>query len=78
MILKIQNNKEPGIDGITRFWYKSLHSYHKEIELLVNKAINRLFDISDWLNRALKSLLPKNDDTENPKNYQPITCQKKK
>ena len=36
VISKIQNNKVPGIDRITRFWYKSLHSYRHELAPLFN------------------------------------------
>ena len=69
VISKIQNNKAPGIDRITGFWYKSLHSYRHELVLLFNKAFSGLIDIPEWLARALTRLLPKNDETENPKNY---------
>ena len=65
VISKIQSNKAPGIDQITRFWYKSLH---QELALLFNKAFSGLIDIPEWLARALTHLLPKNDETENPKN----------
>ena len=44
VISKIQNNKAPGIDRITGFWYKSLHSYRHELTLLFNKAFNGLID----------------------------------
>ena len=74
MISKIQN-KAPGIDWITGFWYKPLHSYHHEPALLFNKAFSGLTDIPEWLARVLTCLLPKNDETENPKNYRPITCE---
>ena len=69
VISKIQNNKAPGIDRITGFWYKSLHSYRHELALLFNKAFSGLIHIPEWLARALTSLVPKNDETENPKNY---------
>ena len=69
VVSKIQNNKAPGIDRITGFWYKSLHSYRHELALLFNKAFSGLIHIPEWLARALTSLLPKNDETENPKNY---------
>ena len=75
VISKIQNNKAPGIDRITGFWYKSLHSYRHELALLFNKAFSGLIDTPEWLARALTRLLPKNDETENPKNYRPIACQ---
>ena len=74
-ISKIQNNKAPGIDRITAFWYKSLHSYRHEPALLFNNEFSRLIDIPEWLAQALTRLFPKNIEIENPKNYQPIACQ---
>ena len=75
MISKIQNNKAPGTDRITGFWYKSLHSYRHELGLLFNKTFSGLIDIPEWLARALTRLLPKNDETKNPKNYRLIAFQ---
>ena len=74
MISKIQNNKAPGIERITRFWQKSLHSYCHGL-VLFNKAFSGLIDIPGWLARVLTRFLPKNDETDNPKTYQPIACQ---
>ena len=70
----IQNNKPPGIDRITRFWYKWLHSYRHKLAVLFDKTFSELINTPEWLSRALTSLLPKNDETENPKLYQLIAC----
>ena len=69
MISKIQNNKAPGIDQITGFWYKSLHSNRHELAQLFNKTFSGLIDIPEWLAQVLTHFLPKNDGTQNPKNY---------
>ena len=34
VISKIENSEVPGIDRITGFWYKSLHSYYHELALI--------------------------------------------
>ena len=34
VISKVQNNKGPGIDRTTGYWYKSFHSYRHELALL--------------------------------------------
>ena len=73
VISKIQNNKAPGIDRMTGFWYKSLHSYRLELALLFNKAFNGLIDTPECLVRALTPLLPKNDETENPKEVKEVS-----
>ena len=71
---RYQNSSAPGVDQIIGFWYKSLQSYHHELELLFNKAFNGLLDTREGLTRALARLL-QNDETENRKIYRPITCQ---
>ena len=75
VISKIQNNKATGIDRITGFWYKPLHSYRHELALLFNKVFNGLIDTPEWLARELTRLLAKNDETEIPKNDRPIASQ---
>ena len=69
LILKIQNNEAPGIDAVIEFWYKSLHSSRNEVVLVFNKTFNGLLDIPDRLTTMLTRLQPKNNDTENLKNY---------
>ena len=39
-----------------------------------NQAIEDPENLPDWFTTAKKYLLPKNKDTENPKNYRPIAC----
>ena len=42
--------------------------------MLFDKTFSELINTPEWLSRALTSLLPKNDETENPKLYRLIAC----
>ena len=66
------NWKAPGRDQITNFWLKQLTATHKHIAVLFNKFIEG--QIPEWLTAGVIFLIPKNENTENPKNYRPVTC----
>ena len=63
------NWKVPGREQIA----KQLTTTHKHIAALVKKMIEE-DQIPDWLTAGVKLLIPKNGNTENPKNYRPVTC----
>ena len=69
----MQNWKAPGRDQIANFWLKQLTATHKHIAALFNKLIEE-DQISEWLMAGVTFLIPKNGNTENPKNYRPVTC----
>jgi hypothetical protein len=66
------NWKAPGRDQIANFWLKQLTATHKHIAALFNK----LFEdkIPKRLTAGVTFLIPKNGNTENPKNYRSVTC----
>lgn len=72
-INKTQNWKAPGPDYIPNFWLKELHAAHKHLAREYNNIIDSC-EIPDWLAERKTILLAKNDKTEDPKNYRPITC----
>jgi hypothetical protein len=63
----------PGRDQIADFWLKQLTATHKHIAALCNKLIEE-DQIPEWLTAGVTFLIPKNGNTENPKNYRPMTC----
>ena len=67
------NWKAPGRDQIPHFWLKQLTATHRHIAAIFNKLIEE-DQISDWLMAGVTFLIPKNENTENPKNYRPVTC----
>ena len=71
---KTQKWKSPGIDKIQNFWLNSLTSLHDLLTHHLNVLIENPEDIPDWLTEGVTYLLPKSEDTKNPKNYRPITC----
>jgi hypothetical protein len=67
------NWKAPGRDQIVNFWLKQLTVPHKHIAALFNKLIEE-DQIPEWLTAGVTFLVPKNEKTNNPKNYRPVTC----
>jgi len=65
--------KAPGRDQIVNFWLKQLTATHKHIAALFNKLIEE-DQIPEWLTARVTFLIPKNKNTDNPKNYRPVTC----
>jgi hypothetical protein len=57
----------------TNFWLKQLTATHKYIAALFNKLIEE-DQIPEWLTAEVTFLIPKNDNTDNPKNYRPVNC----
>jgi len=70
---KTLNCKAPGRDQIANFWLKQLRATHKHIAVLSKKLIEE-DEIPAWLTAGVTFLIPKNENTENPKNYRPVTC----
>jgi hypothetical protein len=69
----ILNWKAPGRDQIPNFWLKQLTVTHKYLATLFNKLIEE-DQTPAWLMAGVTLLIPKNENTEKPKNYRPITC----
>jgi len=73
-IKTVGNWKAPGTDEIQNFWLKQFPSAHKFLALAFNKILHSNQPIPEWMTRGRTTLIPKNSDTGNPKNYRPITC----
>jgi hypothetical protein len=67
------NWKTPGRDQIPNFWLKQLTATHKYVATIFNKLIEE-DSMPEWLTTGVTYLIPKNENTENPKNYRPVTC----
>ena len=74
VILKLQNNKSPGIDGIIGYWFKNLNFYINDLVKLFNSILNNEVDIPTWFTRARTKLIAKNSNTHLAENYRPIAC----
>jgi len=66
------NWEVPGRDQIANFCLKLLTATHKHIAALFNKLIEE-DQIPEWLMAGVTFLIPKNENTENPQNYTPVT-----
>ena len=72
VLKKASNWKSPVPDAVPNFWLKQLTALHQLLLNAYNQAIERAENLPDWFTTAQTYLLPKNKDTENPKNYRPI------
>ena len=66
--------KSPGYDKIPNFWLNSLSFVHGPLTFCINHILSHPEDVPDWITEGVTYLLPKSEDTQNPKNYRPITC----
>jgi len=71
---KSSNWKTPGADGIPNFWLKHLEEVHDDMARNFSTILHNPDQCPHWLTRGITYLLPKTDQTTNPKNYRPITC----
>ena len=53
---------------------KSLTSIHQDLANAYTNVIEHPEEMPTWLTEGITYLLPKSEDTEDPKNYRPITC----
>ena len=67
------NWKTPGRDQIQNVWLKQLTATQRHIAGIFNKLIEE-DQIPEWLTAGVTFLIPKNENTENPKTYKPVTC----
>jgi hypothetical protein len=67
------NWKAPGRDAIPNFWLKQLTATHKYLATLFNKLIEEDQTL-EWLTAGVMLLIPKNENTEKPKDCRPRTC----
>jgi hypothetical protein len=67
------NWEVPGRDQIPNFWLKHLTATNKHIAAIFDKLLEA-DQIPEWLTSGVTFLITKNENTEHPKNYRPVTC----
>jgi hypothetical protein len=73
-IKRMNNWKVVGNDCVQNFWYKCLTNTHAKLALLFNQCILEPQQVSDFFTKGITCLKPKDENTENPSKYGPITC----
>ena len=68
-------NDEPGRDQVAGLWIKHLNSTRETFKGHLREMLNGKKEPPDSLLTSMAQLLPKNKDTEEPKNYRPIALQ---
>lgn len=69
-----QGWKAPGLDMLPNFWWKQLSNLYESLAKQFNHLMHDDGTIPPWLAEGKTHLVPKNNDTEDPKNFRPITC----
>jgi len=71
---KAHNWKSPGNDQIQNYWLKAFPATRTHITKHFNAIIEELEKAPDWLTTGVTYLIPKSGDSEEVRNYRPITC----
>ena len=66
--------KSAGIDQVSNYWLNLLCKGHYILASLLCDTVRNPEDSPASLSEGITYLLPKTNDTVNPKNYRPITC----
>lgn len=66
-ISKTNNWKSPGKDKVPIFWRKYLGSLHEDMAKAFTNIIENPAEMPEWLTDDLTILLPKTEETKNPK-----------
>ena len=73
-LAKSQKWKSPGVDQIPNFCLYSLTPIHDPLAHCLTNIMQNPDMTPDWLTEGITYLLPKSQETNNSKNYRPITC----
>ena len=71
---KLHKWKSPGLDKLPNFWLNILTSTHKVLTHTLSQTMKNPEQILEWLAKGRTYLFPKVSETNNTKNYRPITC----
>jgi hypothetical protein len=74
VIMRTQNWKAPGHDGLQNFWWKKFNASHSVLRAWFAKFVEDPNTIPDFMTRGVTYLLFKSGDPKEAKNYRPITC----
>ena len=71
----LKDSNSPGIDQVTGFWIIRSQCTREPTFNLLKKISYGEENIPGWLIKARTTLVAKNRETHNPKNYRPIACE---
>ena len=71
----LKDNNSPGIDLITGYWIKRSRATRETTFNIFKKINNREDTITEWSIKTKTTLIAKNKETQNSKNYRPIACE---
>ena len=72
---KLKDGNSPGRDLVAGYWIKHNHSVRQITIELYQKMNANVMDIPEWLVKARTTLVAKNNNSHEVKNYRPIACE---
>ena len=75
ILTKKKNNTAPGIDLIVTYWWKKLFCLHGPLVGIFEKMFKNEVEIPQWAPLVRTTLLAKNKNKHEAKNYRPIACE---
>lgn len=73
-VRKTANWKAPGPDKIQNYWWKYFTALHKQLAQCFQSILQDPTSIPKFLTVGVTTMLPKNGNLNEPKNFRPITC----
>jgi transposase-like protein len=73
-IKRTNNWKVAGADHIQNYWYKQLSAAHDTPKRNFNDIIQDPNKIPEFMTKGKTILIPKDENTEDPSKFRPITC----
>ncbi|XP_045482803.1 uncharacterized protein LOC123686614 [Harmonia axyridis] len=71
---KANNWSSPGVDQIQNYWWKHFTAIHNHLAKLLQEALSNPTKIPDFFTLGVTHMIPKGENTSDPKQYRPITC----
>ena len=71
----LKDGNSPGRDLIVGYWIKKNISLRQPTFDIYQNINNNNYNLPEWLVKTRTTLLPKNEQTHDPKNYRPIACE---
>ena len=69
---KTNNWKSLGMDKVPNYWM--IDCLHLDLTDSLNKPIRSPENLPEWIAQGTTYLLPKSENTKEPRNYRPTTC----
>ena len=71
---RMSNCKSPRPEQVYGFWVKRITCLNNDLTQNYNLQVQNPDSVPSWLSQGITTLIPKNDKTDQAKNYKPTKC----